>query len=80
MHGFFDLNLVVTRQGEELHLAREGGERTIALIPTAPNRFLIPGFNLRDGIAEIEFHRNAFGQTPAMTLHFPNARSRYERQ
>lgn len=80
VHGFFDLNLVVTRQGEELHLAREGGERTIALIPTAPNRFLIPGFNLRDGIAEIEFHRNAFGQTPAMTLHFPNARSRYERQ
>ncbi|WP_300529938.1 serine hydrolase domain-containing protein [Maricaulis sp.] len=80
INGFFDQGLIVSMQEGELVLAREGSDQTIELIATAPNRFLITAFNLRDGIAEVEFHRDAFGQSGAMTLHMPNARSRYERQ
>lgn len=80
MTGFeFDLEV---RSGEDggLSIGRAGGDRFDTLLPLTPNRFLMPGFAQPIGTAEVEFHRNALGETKGMTLHLANAQSHYLRR
>jgi CubicO group peptidase (beta-lactamase class C family) len=77
----FDLDFEV--RGSEaggLEIGIAGGDRFDAMIPLSPTRFLMPGFAQPVGTAEVEFHRNAHGQTTGMTFHLANAQSHYVRQ
>jgi CubicO group peptidase (beta-lactamase class C family) len=73
-----DLEFRVTADG--LAAGRAGGDRFDALIPLTPTRFAMPGLPQSVGVAELEFHRNALGETTGMTFHLEDARSHYVRQ
>jgi len=75
----FDQRIHIEADGERLTMTVDGDDGAIALIPLSPNRFWIEGFGLRLGIAELEFHRDAFGDTHSVTFHLPNASSHYVR-
>lgn len=75
----FDQRIHIQANGERLTMTVDGDDGAIALIPLSPNRFWIEGFGLRLGIAELEFHRDAFGDTHSVTFHLPNASSHYVR-
>ncbi len=77
--GFFDATLTVSLIDGGLELSRLGSERTIRLIPLAPNRFIVSDIGLREGIVEIVFHRDAWARTLSMTVEVPGARSYYTR-
>jgi CubicO group peptidase (beta-lactamase class C family) len=74
----FELDLEITRaedaSGLSIVLGRNG---SFPMIATSPNRFMIPAIDPRIGLYEIEFHRNAHGNTASMTLHTANASSHY---
>lgn len=77
----FDLDLEVRRSEDGgLAIGVAGGERFDPLVPLSPTRFLVPGFAQPVGTAELEFHRNAHGETTGMTFHLANAQSHYARQ
>lgn len=76
----FDADLSVFVEGGTLMLQVVGRDTRSPLIPTAPNRFVVSDFDMREGIAELEFHRNAFGVTTALTWHVANAQSHYTRK
>lgn len=75
----FDLGIEVKAEDGRLTMTLEGSDGGILLVPMTPNRFWIEGFGLRVGIAELEFHRNAHGETEAATFHLSNASSHYVR-
>lgn len=75
----FDQRIHIAVDGERLTMTVDGDDGAIALIPLSPNRFWIEGFGLRLGIAELEFHRDASGDTQSVTFHLPNASSHYVR-
>jgi len=77
--GLFERGLSIQTNGKALTMTVEGNDGAIALIPMTPNRFWIEGFGLRTDIAELEFHRNAHGETEAMTFHLVNASLHYVR-
>ncbi len=77
--GLFERRLHIQTDGERLTMTVDGDDGAIALIPLSANRFWIEGFGLRLGIAELEFHRDAYGETHAATFHLPNASSHYVR-
>lgn len=79
VRGLFEQRIHIESDGARLTLTVDGNDGAIALIPLSPNRFWIEGFGLRLGIAELEFHRDAFGETHAITFHLPNASSHYLR-
>ena len=72
-----DLNLIV--QDEELRIYTSSPDESSPLIPVAPHRFLIPAFMPREGVAELELHRNADGTAHAMTFHITGRQSFYQR-
>lgn len=76
---FFDLGIEVKAEEGRLLMTFEGDDGGILLVPMTPNRFWIEGFGLTMGIAELEFHRNAHGETEAVTFHLSNASSHYVR-
>ncbi len=77
----YERDLVVTYSDEALALGfGENATTTYSLVPTAPNRFILTGFDMRIGIAEVEFHKGANGKTDAATLRLHNAQSHYIRQ
>lgn len=75
----YGADLEIALGAEGLGLGRAGGDSRLALIPVTPSRFIIDGFSMREGVAEVEFHRNASGQTHAMTFYLANAASHYHR-
>lgn len=77
--GLFDRGIEIKAEGGRLTMTVEGSDDAILLVPMTPNRFWIEGFGLRVGIAELEFHRNAHGETEAATFHLSNASSHYVR-
>ncbi|MBL4537630.1 MAG: serine hydrolase [Oceanicaulis sp.] len=79
VRGLFEQRIHIQTDGERLTLTVGDDDGAIALIPLSPNRFWIEGFGLRLGIAELEFHRDAFGDTQSVTFHLPNASSHYVR-
>ena len=80
MNGWiYDLDLIVALNDGRLALRFAGDDAAHDLIPLAPGRFLVKGINTRVGVAELEFHRNAFGEAHEVTLALNNARSHYLR-
>lgn len=79
VRGLFERQIHIETDGERLIMSVGDGGGAMALIPLSPNRFWIEGFGLRLGIAELEFHRDAFGETHSVTFHLPNASSHYVR-
>lgn len=79
VRGLFEQRIHIQTDGERLTLSVGDDDGAIALIPLSPNRFWIEGFGLRLGIAELEFHRDAFGDTHSATFHLPNSSSHYLR-
>lgn len=77
--GMFDDTFEVIFEAGKLQVFRQGRERKYVLIPTASNRFVMSGFDVRVGMAEIIFHRNGQLKTEAMTLEVSDARSFYRR-
>lgn len=77
--GIFDQRLQIQAMDGRLTMTVEGSDGAILLVPMTPNRFWIEGFGLRVGIAELEFHRDAHGETEAATFHLSNASSHYVR-
>lgn len=75
----YDDIIEVTFKGGKLILSRDGSTRESELVPAAPNRFLIDGFQSRVGLTELVFHRDSSGQTKAMTFTNPGARSFYNK-
>lgn len=79
VRGLFEQRIHIETDGERLTLTVGDDDGAIALIPLSTNRFWIEGFGLRLGIAELEFHRDAYGDTQSVTFHLPNASSHYVR-
>ena len=52
----------------------------IPLVPLSPTRFAMPSFAQLVGLSEIEFHRNAGGETTGLTFRLDNAESHYVRR
>lgn len=75
----FDLEVRAHPDGR-LTIGRAGGDADGPLVPLSTTRFLMDGFDQRIGTAEVEFHRNAFGETVGMSLHLANAQSYYVRR
>ena len=77
----FEADLEVREDGQGgIGLGRAGRDLFDPLLPLSPTRFAVPGFAQPVGIAEVDFHRDAFGQTTGMTLRLDNAESHYLRR
>ena len=75
----FDSPLQIIIKEGKLMVALNNGNTELDLIPTAPNRFLVPTLSQREDTAELVFHRNNKKLTQSMTLEFPSARSFYRK-
>jgi CubicO group peptidase (beta-lactamase class C family) len=74
-----DLEVRPDRQGG-VSIGLVGRDRFDALVPLSPTRFAMPSFAQLVGISEIEFHRNAAGETTGLTFRLDNAESHYLRR
>lgn len=77
----FESDLEVRTDGQGgVAIGRAGGDRFSPLIPLSPTRFAMPSFAQLAGVSEIEFHRNARGETTGLTFRLDNAESHYLRR
>jgi len=77
--GIYAWDLEVTLVDGQLQVGRVGGDFALPLIPVTPTRFVIDGLAMREGVAELEFHRDATRQVNGMSFHIANASTHYER-
>jgi CubicO group peptidase (beta-lactamase class C family) len=77
---FFDADVEIIHSDNALFLQIVGTDRRVPLIATSPTRFLMVGLNMRIGVAELAFHRDARGETTGMSFHLANAQSFYQRR
>ncbi len=75
----YDRALNISFDDGKLYAGIEGSENRLELIPSAPNRFVMAGFDQRVGVAEVVFHRESDANTSSMTLELTGARSFYQR-
>lgn len=75
----YDRALNVSHNEGKLYANIEGSDRQYELLPSAPNRFVVSGFNQRVGVAELVFHRDTSTETGALTFQLPGAQSLYQR-
>ncbi len=73
----FDADWMVDAGENGLSMGLAGREGRAELLPLSPNRFIIDGFAMREGVVEAEFHRNARGEVESLVLHVANAQTRY---
>ncbi|MBO6506559.1 MAG: beta-lactamase family protein [Kordiimonadaceae bacterium] len=75
----YDRALNVSYDEGKLYAGIEGSENRLELTPSAPNRFVMTGFDQRIGVAELVFHRGVDASTSSMTLELTGAQSFYQR-
>lgn len=75
----YDRALNVSFDDGKLYAGIEGSDNRLELIPSAPNRFVMSGFDQRIGVAELVFHRDVDATTSSMTLELTGAQSFYNR-
>lgn len=75
----YDRALNISFDDGKLYAGIEGSENRLELIPSAPNRFVMAGFDQRVGVAEVVFHRESDANTSSMTLELTGAQSFYQR-
>ena len=75
----YDRALNVSYADGKLYAGIEGSENKLELVPSAPNRFVMAGFDQRVGVAELVFHRGVDASTASMTLQLTGAQSYYQR-
>lgn len=80
VRGIYAWDLEVTLADGALQVGRVGGDFVLPLIPVSPTRFVIDGLAMREGIAELEFHRDATRQVTGLSFHIANASSHYLRE
>lgn len=74
---FFDEDIQISAHAGDLFFARRGSKNKHKLVPLAPNRFLVPVIQLREGIAEMIFHRGSDAHSNSVTLKINDAASHY---
>ncbi|WP_412546626.1 serine hydrolase domain-containing protein [Maricaulis sp. MIT060901] len=77
--GIFAMELEVALVDGQLFAGAAGGDINIPLVPVSPTRFVIDGLGMREGVAELEFHRDATREVNSMSFHIANASSHYWR-
>ncbi len=80
VRSFFDQDLDIRVEDGALTGGVVGRDFRLPLLALTPNRFLLTGLEMREGIPEIEFHRNAEGVTEGVTFRLANASSYYQRR